>query len=853
MHDYLVEHALSNVWCTPDQDYQFIFRPARLTGERGALAKFKIEWETYALPTTNEVYHVYQIGQINRGLLGIMNKKRGWQSFANMAMEENMVVDLYTVDGIQVSRSEAFFLVTDHLNVIVAIKNIASYINLSQNPIFLRLYSNAYFASDRADPVHDKVVVSSYIMRNQNELLTFQRSYHDHQLLTGHTYLFHNGRLVHDIVLSNVAMGDRFEFVYDSTVRLVVDIPISSMETFISDLDSKHKYIAHLPKETVERIEYKDDIDFWLIKKDGTKFSGVYYHKNNLDSVRMITHKDYALPVAYVTGYADTVDPTEIDVNNLTLRMHVRHSGYDRPLVNEHHRIKELYKLSDTDIVRAMSGLDSTVSVWEAAVLESSAYTQIMRSRSSGVTEQVVQDAYGYNAMGIILANTPTKLVHEDALWVADIAPLLRGNSTVYEYDSKGILLGVHNHANSSQYVARNTKARLIEAFVGIGGERLATIYDTVTSQLKAGFNYRFYKTPLVDNSPINAWEVAVEGVDYQISNNVVTWLLDRQQWYSAVLSDERFLAYSFTTEPLDELIQFSILAEEQRTNGVWYRQVCEIPVGQLDLYLNGKALIENLDYYVRWPEVIVTNKKYLVDGSQTITVRGYGFAQSDFTRDPVEEVGWVKHGLLSRNRRFDIRDDRVMRIVVGGGVVDRSALRFAEDHSGVYLDGPANGTPYVINDIIIPVDGVNGETGYDLRAISQAVDTEISDYLTLKLPEPEIAAVNGISERYPIFSPFCSKIIHDFINGFLNPPEITGQYSEADIKRILTDYEWLLNYDPCRLGVDTRYVSIHPHNRLYVIELTIYQYMFMERVIRYYLDNKVDLSSFIVVKEGWL
>jgi len=852
MFEYLVNHAHNNVWCTPDQDYQFIFKPARITGSRGVLNQVKVEWQTYRLPTLKEVYHVYQIGQVHPRLLGILPDDDTWHCFSELSDVDNLVVDLYTKAGIELPRGECFFMRTRNRNIVLALKHIPRVVDQVNNPVFVRFYSNAYFSSDRSDPVHDTVYVQSFVMDRVDNYLLFQRDYHDHQKLKGHTYLFYNGLYVHDRLPTEVAVGDRLEFVYDSTITQVIDLPINTLETFVSELDGKRKYLVHVPKRVGDRIEYRDDIDFWLLDKNGEAFKGVYYHKNQEDSVRMVTHKDYSLPVPYLVGYV-TDNEILTDIRNCTLRLHIRESGYDRPLVFEHNRIHELYKLDDVDIVRAMLGIDSTVSVWRAEELEKSAYTEIMRTNGRSVTPGMVQAAYGYNAITSLVAYTPQKTVHGGGRWTAELPYMLSHQATVFEYNQSGHLTGFYQHIDNSVYVTRDLGTRSIEALSGVGGIRLTTRYNEEESVLDPRYNHRFYKTPLIQDVPANYWSTAEEGVDYTVVDGKVTWSVDRNQVYTAVRDDSHFLTYTYEMEPVDGLLRFSVVAEEKRSDGNWYQQVCHLPLGKLELWLNGRPLIEHLDYFVQWPEVVITNKMYWVEGPQQITVRCTGFCNGDMSLTPVAEFGFVEHGLLSRNRRHDIRDDKVMRVIAGGTLQHKQDLGFAENHSGVYLEGLANGTPYVIDDVIVPVRGVDGEDTYSLKSKALLIDAEISDYLTHKLPEPEIPEISPITERYMVYSPFCSKIMYDFHNGIFYPEEIKGQYSEIDIRKWCKGYEWLLAYDPTQHPIDDRYVAIHPHNLFNVVELDIYQYMFLERVISFYLDDKVDLSSFIAVKEGWL
>ena len=50
MHEYLVNHALENVWCSPTQDNQLVFAPKRVTPARGALNYATVLGDTLELP-----------------------------------------------------------------------------------------------------------------------------------------------------------------------------------------------------------------------------------------------------------------------------------------------------------------------------------------------------------------------------------------------------------------------------------------------------------------------------------------------------------------------------------------------------------------------------------------------------------------------------------------------------------------------------------------------------------------------------------------------------------------------------------------------------------------------------------
>lgn len=861
MSDYLIRHALQNAWCSPRQDMQVILKPKRITPNYGAHTSFTHMWGTVTLPTSKDIYHVYQIGQIHPSLLGLFPQRLVWHNLAEVMGLENLIADVYTNSGHHLPRFESWTLVTEERDLLLAVKAQPRIVNLKTEPVYLRLYSNSYFSSDRADAQVDKIECAGIKVTDANQALLFQRRYRDSQLRRGLTTLFVNGVMKADYTPADVVVGDLVEFVYDSTVKKVVDFPIASLESFDSLLDLKRKYLLHYagPQEDGEAIDYRDDIDVYLVKTQvvngKTLYNGLYFHKNQNDAFRMVTHRDYSITIPYIDGYlgkiADWTDTTQLSV-----RLHIRRSGWHRPLIHEHHRIRELYKLPEADRVRAMIGVDATVDVWKAANLENSFYPKLMDTvDTTQVNIGLVKDAYGYNAISRLLGDSPLPVENVHGRRQVTLPGNLQTTATIYEYNANGELLGYYFHTAGVEYTPVNAQTTLIEGVVGKGSYKVSTIFNQRNVPLNPNLNYRFYVAPVVHGVvQHDQWrDVTGDETYVMITGNSAGWLVDFAEYAVAVRSDEDFLAYDLTLSPQNGLLKFSIDEDAVYPNGS-AQGIMFIPPGKLELWLNKKALIENLDFFVQWPKVIIVNKQYLVPGNtQKITVRGTGFCQDDMTREAPNEAGFVRYGLLSRNTRFDVRDDKVMRLVVGGKTFHRDVLLFSEDDAGLYMDNVPNGTPYVLDDVIVPLRGMAGEDTYSLRAKSVVVDTAIEDYLTLKMPEPPPVNPDPIADKYPIYSPFASTVMHDLINGMLSMEQFKGQYSDFDVMEMLTDYTYILDFDPTQKTVDLDHVVIHPHNLLTETQLDIYQYRFLERAIKIFLQSKVDITRFVSIKPGWL
>ena len=234
------------------------------------------------------------------------------------------------------------------------------------------------------------------------------------------------------------------------------------------------------------------------------------------------------------------------------------------------------------------------------------------------------------------------------------------------------------------------------------------------------------------------------------------------------------------------------------------------------------------------------------------ITVRAYGHCSSDLEREPVADYGFVTSGLLSKNKRFDIRDDKVVRIVVEGAVFERSDFTFSEDDKGVRTSAARNGAPYQITHEIVPLRGTTNKETYLLREESKRVDGLLSDFLTQRLPEPREPLPNPIPRLYQIYSPFCSKVMYDLLHGIIVMDDFKGQYSDMAVRDRLEGYKHLLVYEPTFKDIDFDYVAVHPHNLYTEVTLNVYQYRFLLRAVRLFLNDKVDLTRFVKIETGF-
>jgi hypothetical protein len=855
--DFLLNHAYRNVWCTPEQDKQAILQLPRITPQNGVWTYFNYQWRKVQLPVTGNAarFHVYQVGKVHPTILGLLNKKNQWVSAKEVMETECMLLEVYNSKGIMIPRSLIWYIVMGNGNLLVAVRKPAEFptrlvdVDLESEDIFMRLYSNAYFNSIRATYPEGCIKVKSIKPDNISQIQALQGEIQKLPSYGG-KFFYINGRRVEVIDLVTAKIGDYIEYVFDASVKREVAFKVRNLQEFQSELDTLSKYLLHYPGKS-GMIDYQDDIDLYLgaYSTRSGKWRGAYVHKNDSRTMRMVTHRDYSVPVIRING-TQAANPFLVE-QELELRMTIRHSGYERPLVFENSRIVEMYKLPEERLAEAMLGLDSTVSVWEAAKLEASAYTALMRQPQGGITRQLVQQAYGYNAMSTLLASTPTEVVVEGNSKTIVIPEGLRGHCTVYEYDKTGRLLYYTTHTQDNTYVCQADDTAFAEVIYGLGGLSLDVQDDVAIGNLDPLQNYRFYTAKGAGGVRTGEWRDVTGDPEYLVTGRQYQWVTETGSLYR-VLSNKNHLAYTFEMAPIAGVFEFDIGMQK---NGVF--QKLDMPLGELDLFFNGHSLIEGLDYVVQGSRVVIATKKYYDPklAKQSITVRYTGFCNKDMHRTLPAEVGFVFHGNLSANNRFDIHDDKVLRIVCAGGVRLRKDLDFAEDGISVSMTNALNGAPYAIRDIIVPMnnylvgsDEVSDHT-YEYREQAMKIDQEISDYMTRFLPEQVVTAPNAINGRYTLYSPYLGRIIDDLKSGVLNDDKFYEHFGEDWLRTRLAKYEPLLAFDPFGTGmdVDDRYVVVHPHMYPNQVSLTIYQYRVLSKIVEM-LKANVDLSSTINV-----
>ena len=155
---FIIRQAVYNVWCTPNQDNQFILLLTRLTPINGVVNRFKFLWDTISMPEKGIWYHLFQLGQVHPTIVNLINEKNKWIKLSEVCNTKSIIIDLYNYSGIKLPTTEIYYLITNSNNIVIAFKDLKiNGFNFNTDDVYFRTYKNTYFESRESDPQNDYI------------------------------------------------------------------------------------------------------------------------------------------------------------------------------------------------------------------------------------------------------------------------------------------------------------------------------------------------------------------------------------------------------------------------------------------------------------------------------------------------------------------------------------------------------------------------------------------------------------------------------------------------------------------------------------------------------------------------
>lgn len=907
MRNYLTEHALQNLWCEPTQDRQYIIQPARYTLKGGALNYAPVGWIRIPLPvqssgTSSRFFHLYQIGQIPPDLLNIAGSMGQWYTAEGLMETHGVLIDVYLLNGTKVPPAYVYFMQTRDKNVLMAIENVTTLdlgtvldstvrkAALDDDDVYVRFYSNKYY--DSADYTarnsnKPKINVVSQYVTNSGTFGSFGsqctnvNNLYDPSGLGASRYYIDGFEVSRPTAYDPVKHRNKmFTMIRDTSIEEVANFgAVQDLPTFMSNVDAEvTKYI--LMGEPSEHIKYYDDIDF-VFYANNAEQKGVLVPTTDGAQIRQLLHNAWSLRGTLPSAVQADHPSLWANSNAIQVRAYVRTGGMRFGLIQEAHRMRELIKLSRAEILGALTGVSALVDAWRAENLEDSAYVQVMGSSLVELENnlELISEAYGYNAATKLMSDPVKPIIAQNGQLLVETPPAARlpvGDAglterAIFSYDPDGMLVNSLN--NQGDYdtlllpgVGSGTQAKAEVFPMLMSATRDGTFYaQNVETKHLASYGFRCYVCPLVDGTPTEDWsDITETGVgvyySYNPTGTEINGYKPKITWDFAALATAGLfpcakvggVVYVYTpplaTVNYPGVIRFSVNVQMPGWPvGTNPTRIQKLQPGVLDVFMDGESLIENIDYYVNWPEICIVRRppRTPAEGLK-VYARLHGFCNPDtMERFPARETGFVKGGILSVDGEYDIRNDRAIRIVVGGKLMRREEIRFVEDGVGPVV---TDGRPYSITDYQMPVEGYTTKKTVPFQAASLTLDAQVAAYLDLRKPEVPPSNPAIIGSRWQVYSPFFSAILHAFSTGFLGAGQLDTPYDSLDITAWVAPYAYLLDYDPCTQSADLEYIDILPHQYAAPRQVTEAQFAFLHKINLQFLGGKVPLSPGLTI-----
>ena len=850
MPSWLLSHAAEHVWCRPSEDGRFIIKPQRLSTGKGDVFGVCVSEHNIQLPDQSNWYHTFQIGLQNPEDLGF-EIWGGWRKAKDLVNKNSVVFIAYDLNGRQIPLDLIYLRFISNHNLLIAVKRYETQVNLGTSDLFVKIYKGIYQHSPEWTPEH-AVVCESLVLRAPEDITSFLVRVGQMSRKPGKLLCTVNGYPVDSFSMRNLKPWDYAEYIHDGTIKEYHEFYLDELTDYYSTLDSAKKYLIHLPK-AVDEILHLNDIELYLYK-DGV---GRFVHTHLMSDLRQLTHRDFSLASRHLYDYGVRNPEWWNQDADLRLRLYVRQPGLAKGMMFDSHRIQELYKLSDAQIISAMVGADATLPEWQAANLEQAPFVRLINAKPEHMTRALVTDAYGYNAASRYLGDNYRPVqVDSSGNRYCELSHLMMQGCTVFEYDANGILLGyyVHTLHLGPVYSCKHPEAAFCEPIVGVGGSQLDIEFGFDNTPVDSQYEYRYYADSMISEQPSWTYTEVTDSNAYDVlADGKVVWHLDPTRYLPVRHSDRKFLINEFTFSAADVYTGNGLLAfnaEYDCALGGSKRPFVFQPE-TVEVWLNGKPLVMGLDVGVEWPRVAIAAKQLMNAERDTfnvvLRVRGL-LPRGERYRTP--QYGFIDNGLLSVNSVYDVRDDKVIRIIAGGRQLGRDQVNCQEDLPKVVTPLP-NGTPYQITDPVVPLRNQIEVPTYQLRATAKDLDARVEAYLTQQLPPVPVPAINPIPKLYVLYSVTINKIVLDMLSGLFVLEDRPGQaIASVVLDTLMEPYLEYLDIDPTYGPVDSAYVTVYPLAANGSATLTPLEFSFIERVNKTYFGNRVIINTQLKVKD---
>jgi len=816
MTNVLEQFVLDNIWCTPGQDQELIMKPGRLHSSNPIFNSLNFLGREIKLPTQSSGWFIYQVGtyyesQDQLPLYQHVWEMEQWRLLTQPLIESNVLTTLYTSKGIVFPLFRSYYLFTKEKALLIAVEhNNIIPANLSTEDLYLRFYVNAFYNSSRSSGTDYNLQTGGSILTAASDITAINTQIQTLITTRGYCTLTINGQRYKTPDTTFVSAGDYVEWIYDPTVEHVETYLLSSAPTYTSSLDSESKSILHSSSTSYfTTIEYQDDLEVDLFMSLSSSVSyGAHYPISSDRSIRMLTHRDYALSSSILTAVINSITTLNPSTQPVTISVEVkfRKSGYDRPIYPNTSLVKDLYTLPNASILNALIQDPVTFATFSAPTMENSPYIQAMKDDQTSITQEFSETVLGYNFISFYYGVENIKATVAGSVKSTPIPIGYQSGCTGYEYNVTGQYLENHTSSSGSIYTATNLNCNMIELMKGLADFGPSSSCGNNDLIYIPNHAYRVFACDQISDVPQYNWTDITDTSDYTIDTtaNIVSWTNPSDTRYMMIRDDSKFTTNTFTQLFNNNLMTFQLTEYMDRGQGDGILQYpIAVPGSDITLFMNTRSLVRNMDYFIDFPNVYITNFNYLNQDVATqdqffhyrVTGLGNGSLQFEYVLDS----GVVNNGYVGTSGKYVPKNDKPIRISIDGYIKIASTLKFSQDYpTGNNPTNSLNGLPYQVQHYVVPVSEYLNDSQESLREIANTLDSNLKTFMNANFIFPTRATETTIASPYKLICPFHSKITDDILSGVITTADVDPTLTDSEVETILAPYMYLLNVSPC-------------------------------------------------------
>lgn len=664
----LLRHAVLNTWAKPHIDQQYLLQPNRITSIQGVRGLYRSPYRTFSVPDSTQRWVLYDVGHVPPQSLGFDHSLISWKTLQDVVEDDEVQIDaMYghlhmPLNLIHVMRDDDGTLL-----FAVQYSELKDYI-LSGETFYVRLYSNAYFKTTEGQNLGGVKTGGGYLA-TETDISNVFVQYNALGLSTGTTWWYHNGYYVNRPNVDDVNVGDILCWFWDGSGTTQLDVSLHDMGDFTSTLDNRSKALFLVPEGITEDFIFYDDVDFYLCDYDDDgKLHGIYFDRRERTDVRQITLTDWSLDITRIYNLVSEHSDV-LSLSTAFVRAFLRKSVTPDLNVMDSRYMKDLYSLDYGSRYHVLRGEVGTPNLWDAARLESSEFMTWLGLRGHELGLEALPGVYNYYG----LQSVAQKPVKYDGYWA--LPTMASVGCLVIELDGNGDYLAqtlLTESTFTDHYYSENAAEDILVICGTIPTD--ITVMDLTslrTNDPASGFEHDY----MYQNAS-NEWVLATLGEDYTYDADTDTYSWD-STYYSAAKrkrSSQWFFTGELTVNRSDLGHPIDLFGGARPETGMGF--------GRIDVWINNKRCVRNLDYYFDGFTLYPLSLAYAPTSSFTLRYVVYGLPSDQESA----ETGFVYENMISYNGKVDLVKNRNHELVVAGQHRDMANIWHAEDYRGESL-----------------------------------------------------------------------------------------------------------------------------------------------------------------------